>query len=115
MPPIVVRELNASDRPALIRILAATEDGSTRLLHFTTNGEKPTVAWHHQAPRLIPKFFKPLQKGYAVAYWGGTLHLLDQVGKLRAGTTFEYDVTALAGHNDLALVGLADGSVFSVK
>ena len=50
-------------------------------------------------------------KYLAVAYWGGTLRIVDTAGKLRAEQRLPQDATALVWLGDQLVVGLADGRV----
>jgi hypothetical protein len=50
-------------------------------------------------------------KELAVAYWGGTLRILDMSGKVRAEQRLPQDITAMVWLGDRLVVGLADGRV----
>lgn len=47
----------------------------------------------------------------AVAYWGGTLRIVDNNGQLRAERRLPQDITAMAWLGNRLAVGLADGRV----
>jgi hypothetical protein len=47
----------------------------------------------------------------AVAYWGGTLRIVDNSGQLRAEQRLQQDITAMIWLGDRLIVGLADGRV----
>jgi hypothetical protein len=47
----------------------------------------------------------------AIAYWGGSLRIVDAMGKVRAEQRMPQDVTAMVWLGDRLIVGLADGRV----
>jgi hypothetical protein len=50
----------------------------------------------------------------AVAYWGGTLRVVDSQGKVKAEQQMPQDVTALTWLGEKLVVGLADGRVMAL-
>ncbi len=75
-------------------------------------------AFQKKAPqgRLV-KFAIPNGKVTAVAYWGGTVALVNADGVIQAERRLPQDVTAMAWAGENLLVGDADGrlTVLSVK
>jgi hypothetical protein len=51
----------------------------------------------------------------AVAYWGGTLRVVDKSGQVRSEQQMPQDVTAMTWLGDLLVVGLADGRVRALR
>ena len=51
----------------------------------------------------------------AVAYWGGTLRVVDAQGAIQSEQILPQDITALAWLDDLLLAGLADGRVVALR
>ena len=49
----------------------------------------------------------------AVAYWGGTVRVLDPAGAVRAESRLDQDVTAMTWHGNRLILGLADGRVLA--
>jgi hypothetical protein len=54
------------------------------------------------------------RKATAVAYWGGTLRIVDAGGKIIGERRMPQDVTAAMWMGDRLIVGLADGRVFGL-
>jgi hypothetical protein len=50
----------------------------------------------------------------AVAYWGGTLRIVDDKGAVKAEQQLPQDVTALACIDGKVVAGLADGRVLAL-
>jgi hypothetical protein len=51
----------------------------------------------------------------AVAYWGGTLRIVDGKGAVKSEQQMPQDVTALTWLGDKAIIGLADGRVVALE
>jgi hypothetical protein len=51
----------------------------------------------------------------AVAYWGGTVRVLDSSGRVKTEQLLPQDVTALAWFNGRVIAGLADGRVIALQ
>jgi hypothetical protein len=68
-------------------------------------------------PNRIVKFIVPAAPNgnTAVAYWGGTLQILDPAGKPIARQQLPQDPTALAWINGKLVVGLATGEVLALE
>ncbi len=88
---------------------AGTEmDGGVR---FLKDGK---VAWEHQALRKLTKRVAADGDRVAVAYWGGTVAVLE-AGAVKTSQAFPYDVADLTWSNGRLLVGLSDGRVFGLE
>jgi hypothetical protein len=66
-------------------------------------------------PVRLVKFVAANGKLTAEAYWGGTVHVFDQGGALKAERKFAQDTTALAWSGDRLIVGDADGRLTALK
>jgi hypothetical protein len=87
---------------------AGTEmDGGVR---FLKDGK---VAWEHKATRKLTKRVAANGDRVAVAYWGGTVAVLEG-GALKSSQAFPYDVADLAWSNGKLVVGLTDGRLFGL-
>jgi len=51
----------------------------------------------------------------AIAYWGGTLRIVDGSGQLLTEQLLPQDITALAWWNGRLLAGLADGRLIALS
>ena len=88
---------------------AGTEmDGGVRLL------KDGKVAWEHQALRKLTMRVAANGDRVAVAYWGGTVTVLDG-GAVKTTQAFPSDVADLAWSNGRLVVGLADGRVLALE
>jgi hypothetical protein len=83
-------------------------DGSVR---FLKDGK---VVWEHKAVRKLTKRIAANGDRVAVAYWGGTVTILDG-GTVRTTQSFPFDIADLAWSNDRLVVGLADGRVAALE
>jgi len=94
--------------------LAGTEeDGTVRLLKAVDGKAEDQAAWSYAAPRLIVKKIAAGPQ-IAVIYWGGTVHLLDHDGTVKAAVVFPQDVTDAAWLGDRLIVGTADGRIAGI-
>jgi len=97
-------------------VLVATDSDHT-LRRFRAWAGKPDeiTAWEYRAPGRAPKFVLPRGARLAVGFWGGTVQVLDEAGRLGLANAFDQDVAALAWLDDATLaVGLADGRVVAL-
>jgi hypothetical protein len=86
----------------------ATEmDGGVR---FVKDGK---VAWEHKAARRLTKRVAANGGRVAVAYWGGSIAVLE-AGAVKAAQSFPSDVAEMAWSGDRLVVGLADGRVLGL-
>jgi hypothetical protein len=51
----------------------------------------------------------------AIAYWGGTLRVVDAAGKVRTQQRFDQDIAALASQGNRLVVALADGRLLELE
>jgi len=87
---------------------AGTEtDGGVR---FLKDGK---VAWEHKTARKLTKRVAANGERVAVAYWGGTVAVIDG-GALKTSQAFPYDIADIGWLGDRLLVGLADGRVYGL-
>jgi hypothetical protein len=88
---------------------AGTEmDGGVR---FLKDGR---VAWEHKAVRKLTKRVAANGERVAVAYWGGTVSVVEG-GAVKTTQTFPSDVADLAWSGDRLVVGLGDGRLFGLE
>jgi hypothetical protein len=73
----------------------------------------PDAAEKQQRPDRILKLSSPQGGRTAVAYWGGTLRIVDR-GKVLTQQQLPQDVTALAWSGGKVVAGLADGRVVAL-
>jgi hypothetical protein len=83
-------------------------DGGVR---FLKDGK---IAWEHQETRKLTKFVASRGEQVAVAYWGGTVSVLEG-GSVKATQAFPSDIAGLAWCGEILAVGLADGRVFGLS
>jgi hypothetical protein len=72
------------------------------------------VAWEHKAVRKLTKQVAANGDRVAVAYWGGTLTILDG-GAVKTTQVFPSDIAEIAWSNDRLVLGLADGRVVGLE
>jgi hypothetical protein len=82
-------------------------DGGVR---FLKDGK---VAWEHKAARKLSKRVAANGGRVAVAYWGGSVAILE-AGAVKAAQSFPSDIAGLAWSGDRLVVGLADGRVIGL-
>lgn len=68
----------------------------------------------HARPDRMVKFVAANGGQTAVAYWGGTLRIVDDKGAIKAEQQLPQDVTALTWHDGKVIAGLADGRVLAL-
>jgi hypothetical protein len=83
-------------------------DGAVRLL------KDGKAAWEYKAVRKLTKRIAAAGDRIAVAYWGGTVTILD-AGTVKTTQSFPSDVADLAWSNDRLAVALADGRVVGLE
>lgn len=83
-------------------------DGGVRLV------KDGKVAWEHKAVRKLTKRIAANGGRVAVAYWGGSVSVLDG-GAVTSARAFPADVADLAWSGDRLVVGLADGRLFGLE
>jgi hypothetical protein len=83
-------------------------DGGVRFL------KEGKVAWEHLAARKLTKRIAANGDRVAVAYWGGTVAVLEG-GAVKTSQGFPSDVADLTWANGRLVVGLADGRVLGLE
>jgi len=66
-------------------------------------------------PNRIVKYVLAGPTGTAIAYWGGTLQVLDAAGKERTRQLLPQDISAMTWANTTLIVCLADGRMLALK
>jgi hypothetical protein len=102
-----VTSTSVLDAPAYRK--AATELGTVSPFAALAAGRK------YVTPQQLVKFGVTNGGLNAVAYWGGTIHVVDQAGVLRAAQKLPQDVTAMAWSGAQLLVGDADGRLMALR
>ena len=108
--------------PIASGVLVATEtDGTVRLLPAIQANAAGQPTWSHTARRpakpVSRRIVKQIATGgghIAVAYWGGTLHILDSAGQPLAADAFEHDIAAMAWLGDHLLVALSNARILGL-
>jgi len=72
-------------------------------------------ARRHAPTGRIVKIVAPAGELLAVAYWGGTLQLLDKNGQVKNSEWLPQDIAGLAWLDGKLVVGLADGRLWGLK
>ena len=112
LPPTGVVSLAATQDAVIVGTEA---DGAVRALTAVVGKAEEQLLWEHKAPRRLTKQVAAREGMTAVAYWGGTLHLLDGDGALVDVEAFPQDIVDLAWQGDLLLVALADGRLIRLE
>jgi len=96
--------------------LVGTEtDGTVRKLKAIAGRAVEQIVWEHRAPQRLVKKVAATADRVAIAYWGGTVHLLDAAGQVTHGHLFPQHIADLAWLGDRLVVGLADGRVVAME
>jgi phage I-like protein len=96
--------------------LVGTEaDGAVRRLKALDGKPEDQAAWTMATPGRIVKRIAATKDLVAVAYWGGTLKVLDAEGKVKCMAAMPQDITALVWAEGKLVAGLADGSVVALS
>ena len=94
-------------------VIGSEKDGTIRLLKAFDGKVEDQAAWSYSAPRKITK--RIAAGPYtAVVYWGGSVHMVDSTGVLKAACMLPHDVADAAWVGDVLVVGLADGRVIGL-
>ena len=97
-------------------VVVGTEaDGKVRRLKTLAGSLEEQLAWEAALPRRIVKKLAVAGDRVAVAYWGGTLALIEGNGALTRKQVFPQDIADLAWLDDLLVVGTADGKVVGLE
>ena len=68
-----------------------------------------------KAPNLVPKKSVAIGGDTAIAYWGGTVKIVDAQGQVKLQQKFSTDIGALAVLDGKLVVGAADGRVVALQ
>jgi len=97
-------------------LLVATEfDGTVRALKGVEGKVEEQTQWSFKTPLRVTKKIAVGDGAVAVAYWGGTLRVLDAAGALKFAQMMPQDIAALAWTGKILVVGLADGRVLGLE
>lgn len=96
-------------------IIVGTEfDGTVRALKAVQGKVEEQTAWSYKMPLRLTKRVAAGDGLVAVAYWGGTLRILDAAGAVKFGQMLPQDVAAMAWAGKTLVVGLADGRILAL-
>jgi hypothetical protein len=96
-------------------IVVGTEfDGGVRALKAVQGKVEEQTAWAHKTPLRLTKKIAVGDGLIAVAYWGGTVRILDAGGGVKFAQMLPQDVAAMAWSGKTLLVGLADGRLLAL-
>jgi len=103
--------------PAGAHLLLGCENGFSvrRAAGFDRLGAEDADLWRFVLEGRLPKALAPLGQAAAVAYWGGTVLLLDDRGQPTAANLFDADVAAMVASDGRLVVALADGRVMALQ
>lgn len=73
------------------------------------------AAKKQERPDRLLKVWAGSEGKVAVAYWGGTLRIVDAKGVILSEQQLPQDVTALVWNREMLIAGLADGRVVGIK
>ncbi|MGD0093274.1 MAG: PQQ-binding-like beta-propeller repeat protein, partial [Planctomycetota bacterium] len=97
-------------------LIAATEfDGTVRALKDVKGKLEEQTQWSFKLPLRVTKKLAAGDGLVAVAYWGGTLRVLDSTGAAKFGQTLPQDISALACLGKLVIVATADGRITALE
>lgn len=95
-------------------VVAAAEEGAVVHLKSRTGKLEEQIAWQYKQPGRTVKRIAVAGGRTAVAYWGGTVHVLDAEGKIATAQRLDQDVADMAWLGGRLVVGLADGTVLGL-
>ncbi|MBE3069300.1 MAG: PQQ-binding-like beta-propeller repeat protein, partial [Planctomycetes bacterium] len=95
-------------------VVALAEEGTVVHLESRTGKLEEQIAWQYKQPGRTVKRIAVAGGRTAVAYWGGTVHVLDAEGKVATAQRLEQDVADMAWLGGRLVVGLADGTVLGL-
>jgi hypothetical protein len=90
----------------------------TKMLAEMKSADDPAVsalAKKQERPDRLMKLFAGGKDKIAVAYWGGTLRIVDRDGKILTEQQLPQDITAMAWWGAKLIAGLADGRVMALE
>jgi hypothetical protein len=107
--------VSADGKPGAGRVLPVGEaDRYHKDLTAALEPKAPAAQKQARPDRLL-KLSAATGDRMAVAYWGGTLRIVDGAGKILSEQQMPQDVTALAWQGRRLLAGLADGQVVALE
>jgi len=96
-------------------IVVGTEfDGTVRALKEVKGKVEEQTQWSFKVPLRLTKKVAAGDGLIAVAYWGGTLRILDASGAVKFAQTLPQDVAAMTWAGKTLVVGLADGRILAL-
>src|SRR5262249_42270295 len=104
--------LTAAGKLSSSKVLTAAQVEQARKELAPPAGQD-AAAKKQERPDRILKLWASGGGKLAVAYWGGTLRIVDGAGKVRTEQQLPQDVTALAWAGGQVVAGLADGRVMA--
>ena len=97
-------------------VMVGTEgDWTVRKLKAVEGKLEDQTVWAGKADRRIVKKLAVSDGLAAVAYWGGTVRVLDGAGLVKCQNVFQQDVAELVWLEGKLLVGLADGRIVAIE
>jgi len=96
-------------------VAAGAYSGLVAQLHSGAEPAAMAAARAAAPPNRLVKLAETSGDQLAVAYWGGTVCILDKAGAVRAARRLSQDVTALAWLNGQLLAGDADGKLVALS
>lgn len=90
------------------------ETATAKTLGSSTSASAVPAAKAQARPDRIMKLAAQGKDRLAVAYWGGTLRIVDDKGAVQSEQLLPQDVTALTWLGDRVVAGLADGRVMAL-
>jgi hypothetical protein len=106
--------ISAEGKVAAGKVLAGAELAQTEKELKAADATATEVVKKQSRPDRMLKLASPNGGNVAVAYWGGTLRIVDEQGKVRTEQQLPQDVTALAWLDGKLVAGLADGRVMAL-
>jgi len=92
-----------------------SQSSRNRLKAYPSDKLDPEVAKRQQLAGFLPKQSLE-QKGLtAIAYWGGTLRIVDAAGEIKYQQLLLQDITAMAWSGSRLIVGLAGGKLLALE
>ncbi len=90
-------------------------DKSAKELQLVPEPQQREAMQKKLGPRRLVKFIAADGKRTAVAFWGGTVQIVDDAGHVQAMRRLPQDITALIWSGGQLLVGDADGRLTALK
>ncbi len=100
-----------ASQPLTAKQIKVVEIGS----EFLADPAAAEVAKKQSRPDRMLKLWASSAGQVAVAYWGGTLRIVDRNGTIKTEQQLPQDITALAWWDGKVIAGLADGRVMALE